>query len=85
MLNKGLEGATPKEVKEIESELQSIGSAIQTYRQKAKISQEKLAEILDVNVNTIKYIEQGRRLPSLPMLIRICSKINLKLQLLPKK
>jgi DNA-binding XRE family transcriptional regulator len=79
VLIKGIEGATQKEIKEIESELKRIASAIQNHRQKSGMSQETLAEVLDVNVNTVKYIEQGRRLPSLPMLIRICNKIGLEL------
>jgi len=84
VLIKGIEGATQKEIKEIESELKGIASAIQNHRQKSGMSQEKLAEVLDVNVNTIKYIEQGRRLPSLPMLIRICKKIGLVVRI-PEK
>lgn len=85
MLNKGLEGASAREVKEIEAELKKIVSALQLYRHKLGLSQEKLAEELDINVNTIKYIEQGRRLPSLPMLLRICLKINLELNLTKRK
>lgn len=81
MLNKGLEGASAREMKELEAELKRLVGTIQTHRQKAGLSQEKLAEVLDVNVNTIKYIEQGRRLPSLPMLLRICWKIDLELNL----
>lgn len=81
MLNKGLEGASAREIKELEAELKRVVGAIQTHRQKAGLSQEKLAEALDVNVNTIKYIEQGRRLPSLPMLLRICWKIDLELNI----
>jgi DNA-binding XRE family transcriptional regulator len=85
MLNKGLGGASAREIKEIEVELKKIGGTIQAYRGKAGYSQESLADALDVNVNTIKYIEQGRRIPSLPMLLRICWKINLDVKILSKK
>lgn len=81
VLNKGLGGANAREIKELEAELKQIVEAIQTHRKKAGFSQEKLAELLEVNVNTIKYIEQRRRLPSLPMLIRICWKIGLEIRL----
>lgn len=81
MLTKGLEGASAREIKAIESELRRIGSEIQTYRQSSGITQEGLAELLEVNVNTIKYIEQGRRIPSLPMLMRICWKLRLEITL----
>lgn len=85
MLNKSLEGASTRDVKEIELEIKKIASAIQVYRSKKKLTQEALAEVLDVSVNTIKYIEQGRRIPSLPMLFRICRKIGLEVHVLPQK
>lgn len=85
MLNKGLDGASAREIKELEAELGNIVAVIQIYRQKAGMSQEKLAEALDVSVNTIKYIEQGRRLPSLPMLIRICWKLSIPMVIGAKK
>lgn len=81
MINKRLGNIPTKERKELDAEIQEICSAIQAYRNKAGHTQESLAEDLDVNVNTIKYIEQGRRLPSLPMLIRICKKINLEIKI----
>lgn len=81
MLNKGLEGASTKEIKEIEFELKRMCELIQTHRIKSGLTQEKLAELLDVNVNTIKYIEQGRRIPSLPMLMRVCWKIGLAIKI----
>ena len=81
MLTKGLEGASSTEVKEIKSQIKRIGLNLQEYRVKSKLTQESLAEELDCSVNTIKYIEQGKRVPSLPMLLRICKKIGLKLEL----
>jgi transcriptional regulator with XRE-family HTH domain len=81
MLTKGLEGASSTEVKEIKLQIKRIGLAIQEYRMKSKLTQEVLAEELNCSVNTIKYIEQGRRIPSLPMLLRICKKIGLKFEL----
>ena len=81
MLIKGLEGASSTEVKEIKMQLKQIGLRLQTYRIKSKYTQESLAEDLDCSVSTVKYIEQGRRIPSLPMLLRICRKIGLKLEL----
>lgn len=81
MLTKGLEGASSTEIKEIKTRIKQIGLIIKEFRIKSKLTQEALAEGLDCSVSTIKYVEQGRRVPSLPMLLRICKKVNLKLDL----
>jgi DNA-binding XRE family transcriptional regulator len=81
MLKKGLTGATIKEKKELENYLEHVCTTIQNKRQQLGYTQEELAERLDINVNTLKYIEQGRRIPSLPMLIRICWKMGLELKI----
>lgn len=77
MLNRGLDGASAREIKEIKAEIKKICSDLQARRKKMGLTQEKLAESLNVDINTIKYIEQGRRLPSLPMLIRICRELQI--------
>lgn len=41
------------------------------YRRKYNLSQDKLAEMLDVTRQTIISIEKGRYNPSLPLAIRI--------------
>lgn len=43
------------------------------------LTQEGVAEVLDISVNTIKYIEQGRRLSSLVMIIKIAIALKLRL------
>jgi DNA-binding XRE family transcriptional regulator len=78
---KKLDGLTQAEVREIKVQLKQIGSTLQEARLKSKLTQEALAETIDVSVNTIKYIEQGRRVPSLQMLLRICKKVGIKLEL----
>jgi len=44
---------------------------IQKRRKAAKLSQERLAELTSISVSTIKFIEQGQRVPSLAMLLKI--------------
>ena len=78
MLKKGLEGASARDLKKLEVDLRGLGAAIQTKRRNLNLSQEALAEGLDVSVSTVKYIEQGRRIPSLAMLLRICWAIDLE-------
>jgi transcriptional regulator with XRE-family HTH domain len=65
----------------IKLEVSEIILFLKTRRRLAKISQEFLAELIEVNVNTIKYIEQGRRFPSLPMLIRILIALDCKIKI----
>lgn len=81
MLNKGLAEVDPKTRKILTGHIQEIASALQSHRKKQGWTQESLAEALDVSVNTIKYIEQGRRLPSLVMILRIAHVLKIKLHL----
>lgn len=68
-----------KETAAISSELEKMGKAFQRRRKELGWTQEEFAESLSVNVNSVKYIEQGRRIPSLPMLLRITKALKLKL------
>jgi transcriptional regulator with XRE-family HTH domain len=66
--------------KEVGRQLRDLSSLIQIRRKALKLSQEKLAETLDVSVETVKTIEQSRRYPSLPMLFYICHFLNVKVR-----
>lgn len=48
-----------------------LGKKIKQARVDRKISQEKLAEILDVHVTYISQLERGLKTPGLEMLLRI--------------
>jgi transcriptional regulator with XRE-family HTH domain len=61
--------------------LDALSEIIQTHREKMDITQEQLAESLGVATMTIQFIEQGRRFPSLPMLIYICDRMGLNIRL----
>lgn len=81
MLNKGLAGATQKEKQSLKKEIESIGKTIQENRIKQNFTQESFAEALDISVPTIKGIEQGIRVPSLGMLLRILAFLKLEIKL----
>ena len=49
-----------------------IGSRIQRIRKSEKMTQEKLAEMLDVSVGYVSQIERGITKPNLEMLTSIC-------------
>ena len=73
-----------KEVSGIKTETDKLGEFFQVRRKELEMTQEDFAEKLDLNVNTIKYIEQGRRVPSLPMFFRILKALHLEMKILKK-
>jgi DNA-binding XRE family transcriptional regulator len=66
-----LEFSGPGERAYVEEHVDQIARKIQRLRKSKKITQEGLAELVSVSVSTIKFIEQGQRAPSLPMLLKI--------------
>ena len=63
-------------------ELQSIGKKIKDKRQQKNISQEKLAELVDVTPSYISNIESGNRVASLPTMLEIVRVLDLSLDYL---
>ena len=63
-------------------ELQSIGKKIKAKRQQKNISQEKLAELVDVTPSYISNIESGNRIASLPTMLQIVKVLDLSLDYL---
>ena len=58
-----------------------MAKQIQRQREDLRLTQEELAEKLNVGPTTIQFIEQGRRFPSVQMLFYICDylKIGIKI------
>ena len=83
MLNKGLDNLNASNKRKIEAQLKALVNQIRDSRVSQKMSQEKMAEELDVSISSIKYIEQGRRIPSLPMILKIANYFGLSLILTP--
>lgn len=48
------------------------------YRQKSKLSQEKLSALLDKNINYINMIESGKSLPPITMIEEISKILNIE-------
>lgn len=44
------------------------------------LTQEQLAEMLDLTVVALGYIEQGRRFPSLPFLFYVCRVMDIPIK-----
>ena len=56
-----------------------LGVRIKRYRQKAHLTQEQLADRLDVATSTIAHAESGTSKPSLPLLIKIARELHVSL------
>jgi transcriptional regulator with XRE-family HTH domain len=63
----------------VAKQIKMIGLQIQNRRLEMGLTQEELAEKLDLSVMTIQFIEQARRAPSLVLLIYICLFLKIKI------
>ena len=57
-----------------------LGSKIRILRKAAGLTQEQLAEMVDVSVNFIGYIERGQRAPSISTLEQIAQGLDVSLK-----
>lgn len=71
MSSRGFSKVPSKDVKYVKNELGRISEKVQKRRKELGLTQEDVAEQLEVSVQTIQFIENSRRIPSLPMLIRL--------------
>ena len=56
-----------------------LGKRIKHYRQKAYLTQEQLANQIEVATSTIAHAESGTSKPSLPLLLKIANALNVTL------
>ncbi len=54
-----------------------IGSKIRHYREEKKLSQEELADMLDISERHLRNIEYGKKGPSVNLLISIANALNI--------
>ncbi len=66
--------------KRIGKTLEVLGSKIQKLRKRQGLTQEKLAADLGISRVYMGYIEQGRESPSLKLLVRLSSKLGVKVE-----
>lgn len=62
--------------------LDKLGSKIKNNRRLLKLTQEQLAELIDVSPHYIYEIEKGLKTPSLPMLIAISENLHVSIDYL---
>jgi DNA-binding XRE family transcriptional regulator len=70
-----------KHRKAVETQLRRVSFTIQARREEMGLTQEQLAEVLDLTVVALGYIEQGRRYPSLPFLFYICRVMDIPIKI----
>lgn len=79
MSTRGLSKVPISDQKAVKAELARISDEIKKRRLAYGYTQESLAEELDVSPETIRFIEQNIRVPSLAMLIRISKILKFKI------
>ena len=57
-----------------------LGGGIRRYRHLAKLTQEKLAERVDLNPVYLGQIERGYKVPTVDVLLRIARALNVRLR-----
>lgn len=57
---------------------EEIGKAIKSRRQNLKVTQQELADLADVNINTVVAIERGTGNPKIETLLAICDVLGLQ-------
>ena len=82
---RGIARIPKKELATLRGQAKLLCQAIQARRKELGFTQESFAEKIDMSVTTLKFIEQGRRLPSLLILLRLAKALKLKLEFLPNQ
>lgn len=61
-----------------------LGKRIKELRKSVGLTQEKLAELIDIETGSLSGIESGRHYPSLPTLVKIANNLNIEINSLFK-
>lgn len=63
-----------------EKDRKLLGGGIRRYRHLARLTQEKLAERVDLNPVYLGQIERGYKVPTVDVLLRIAKALNVRLR-----
>jgi transcriptional regulator with XRE-family HTH domain len=66
-------------------EISSLGKAIMERRKDLGITQSRLAELADININTLYKLEKGQANPTLDVLVKIADILGMELRLEVKR
>ena len=59
-----------------------LGKRIKELRKQAGLTQEKLAELIDIETTSLSGIESGRHFPSMPTVEKIAKNLNVEIKAL---
>ncbi len=59
-----------------------LGKRIKELRKEAGLTQEQLAELIDIETTSLSGIESGRHFPSLPTVEKISNRLNVEMKAL---
>ena len=59
-----------------------LGKRIKELRKEAGLTQERLAELIDIETTSLSGIESGRHFPSLPTIEKIATNLNVEIKAL---
>lgn len=59
-----------------------LGKNIKNFRKSCKLTQENLAELINIETGSLSAIESGRHFPSMPTLEKIANVLNIELKAL---
>lgn len=82
MSHRGFSDVPKHQIKAVKAEAMRIAGELREARHERAITQEELAEIAETSARMIGLVETGKRIPSLPMLIRICRALGLRVEIL---
>ncbi len=57
-----------------------LGKNVNKYRNKLKLTQDKLSEIIDISVKHLSDVERGKVFPSSSLLLKIASTLKVKME-----
>lgn len=69
--------------KTVERQLEEVRLLVRSRRAELDLTQEQMAEAVDLSIESMKAIETGRRLPSLPKLLHICAFLGVRISFKP--
>ncbi len=76
-----IEQIPSKYKKGVMTHLHRVADAIKLARETQKITQEELAELVDVDVSTVKSIEQKKRIPSMGLFFYLCEVLKISVKI----
>ena len=68
--------------KEPNPDAEAFGAIVRRLRTKRGLTQEKLAELADLNVSYIGFLERGENVPTLPVIVRLAVALKVTLAVL---